>query len=269
MSFSFDLYIERESWLHRLDPRVKLLSVVLGTALLLVFNNLFIMIGALLLLHGIILSARIPRSRIQWVWQMMLPITVLIPCLWLIFYHEGGRLLLSFWFIRVSTLNIFQGLTVALRVDALAFVFFVWLFSTDQATLVRSLVKLGLPYEWGLVLAIALRYLPTFFGVFTMISEAQQARALDLTRGSLLKRLRAYMPILVAMIITALRTSENLARALEARAFGAGVSRRTYLRDLRFRPADYWVAAGLLLAAAALLWARFALGLGMRPLQLF
>ena len=121
MSFSFDLYIERESWLHRLDPRVKLLSVVLGTALLLVFNNLFIMIGALLLLHGIILSARIPRSRIQWVWQMMLPITVLIPCLWLIFYHEGGRLLLSFWFIRVSTLNIFQGLTVALRVDALAF----------------------------------------------------------------------------------------------------------------------------------------------------
>ncbi len=268
MSFSFDLYVERRSWLHRLDARIKLLFVILATGLLLLFRNLFVMVGALLLTHLIILTARIPRSRIRWVWQMMLPITILIPVLWLIFYDDGGRLLFSLWFVRVTTMDIVQGLTVALRVDALAFVFFVWLFSTDQATLVRSLVRLGLPFEWGLVVAIALRYLPTFFGVFTMISEAQQARALDLGRGSWPRRARAYLPILVAMIITALRTTESLGRALEARAFGAPVARRTYLKDLRFRRSDYLVAAGLLIAAAALLWARFTIGLGTQPLRL-
>ncbi len=265
MSFSFDLYVERDSWLHRLDARVKLGFVALATALLLAFNNLFVMLAALASAHAIILSARIPQSRIRWVWQMMLPITVLIPCLWILFYPDGSRELLHLWLIRVTALGIAQGLTVALRVDALAFVFFVWLFSTDQATLVRSLVRLGLPFEWGLVVAIALRYLPTFYGVFTMIAEAQQARALDLSQGGPLRKARSYLPILVAMIITALRTSENLAKALEARAFAAG-ARRSSLKDLRLRPADLAVAAGLLLLAAILFWVRFALKWGARPL---
>jgi len=239
--------------------------VALATALLLAFNNPFVMLAALASAHAIILSARIPRSRIRWVWQMMLPITVLIPCLWILFYPDGSRVLLHLWLVRVTALGIAQGLTVALRVDALAFVFFAWLFSTDQATLVRSLVRLGLPFEWGLVVAIALRYLPTFYGAFTMIAEAQQARALDLSQGGPIRKARAYLPILVAMIITALRTSENLAKALEARAFAAG-ARRSSLKDLRLRPGDLAVAAGLLLLAAVLLWVRFALKWGTRPL---
>lgn len=255
MSLSFDLYVERSSWLHRLDARVKLLFVVVASGLLLAYQELPVMLGALAATHLLLLSAHIPESRIRWVWRMMLPITILIPLLWVLFYSDGGRLLLSFWFVRVTTMGLARGLAVALRVDALAFVFFVWLFTTDQATLVRSLVRLGLPYEWGLVVAIAFRYLPTFYGVFGAIRDAQQARALDLSRGGPLQRARSYLPILVAMIITALRTTENLARALEARAFGSS-ARRTCLRDLHARPVDLAVAAGLIVAAAALVWAR-------------
>lgn len=259
MSAYFDLYVERRSWLHRLDARVKLLFVVVASALLLLHNNLWVMAAALAGAHAILLSAHIPRSRIGWVWRMMLPITLLIPLLWLVFYDNGGRTLVEFWFIRITTLDIVRGLTVALRVDALAFVFFIWLFSTDQATLVRSLVRLGLPYEWGLIIAIALRYLPTFYGVFAMIAEAQQARALDLSKGGPIKRARAYLPILVAMIITALRTTENLARALQARGFGAH-TRRTCFRDIHARPLDIAIAAGLVLAAAAMVWAKLQWG---------
>lgn len=255
MSFSFDLYVERRSWLHRLDARVKLLFVAVASGLLLAYHDLPVMLGALAGAHAILLSAGIPRSRIRWVWRMMLPITILIPILWLLFYDDGGRLLLSFWFVRVTTMDVVRGLAVALRVDALAFVFFIWLFSTDQATLVRSLVRLGLPYEWGLVVAIAFRYLPTFYGVFGTIQDAQQARALDLSKGGPLKRARSYLPILVAMIITALRTTENLSRALEARAFGSR-TRRTCLHDLHARPLDVAVAVGMLVAAAALVWVR-------------
>ncbi len=261
MSLSFDLYVERRSWLHRLDARVKLLFVALATGLLLAMSNLWVMLAALAGAHAVILSARIPRSRIRWVWQMMLPITVLIPLLWVVFYPGEGRALFSFWLLRITPLSIVQGLAVALRIDALAFCFFIWLFSTDQATLVRSLVRLGLPYEWGLVVAIAFRYLPTFYGVFGMIAEAQQARALDLSQGGPIRRARAYLPVLVAMIITALRTTEHLSQALEARAFRPG-ARRTSLKDLHARPVDLAVGAGLLIGAALLFWLRFRFGIG-------
>ena len=74
--------------------------------------------------------------------------------------------------------------------EGLAFVVYAWLFSTDQTTLVRGLVALGLPFQWGLTLAMALRYLPTMANAFRMISDAQQARALDLRKGNPIQRAR-------------------------------------------------------------------------------
>jgi energy-coupling factor transport system permease protein len=103
--------------------------------------------------------------------------------------------------------------------------------------------------------------------VFRVISDAQQARALDLTRRNPLARARAYLPIVVAMLITALRTAENLSRALESRALGAGV-RRTYLRQLHYRWTDAAWTAGIIAMTGLYLWARLALGVGTAPLDL-
>jgi energy-coupling factor transport system permease protein len=114
---------------------------------------------------------------------------------------------------------------------------------------------------------MALRYLPTMAGVFRTISEAQQARALDLTRGGPLRRARAYIPITVAMLISALRTAQHLSYALESRALGA-LPRRTYLHRLRCRPLDAAYAAAILLLTLAYAWARLAYGLGAHPLAL-
>jgi energy-coupling factor transport system permease protein len=128
-----------------------------------------------------------------------------------------------------------------------------------------------------LVLAIGLRYIPTFYGLYTVVSEAQQARALDLTRGSpsmssghrFFTRVRSYLPILVAMMISALRTSEKLARAMESRALGLPGVKRTCLRDIRFRPADYVYAVLLITVFSVLLTLRFQFGLGTHPLHFF
>ena len=102
-----------------------------------------------------------------------------------------------------------------------------------------------------------------------MVSEAQQARALDLTRGNFFTRVRSYLPILVAMIISALRTSEQLARAMESRALALPGVKRTCLRDIRFRPADYVYTALLIALFSILLILRFQFGLGTHPLYLF
>jgi len=249
MSFAFDLYVDRPSWLHRLDPRTKLAFVVFSSVLLLSSSHPLVPAVFLLGVHGILWSGKVPASRLRWAWQRMWPITALILVLWPVFYPQGDEVLWQVWRIRITTQGLWQGLGTALRVDALAFVFLVLLFSTDQTRLVRGLVKLGLPYEWGLTLAIALRYLPTLYGIYTTVSEAQQARGWVVGEGNFVRRIKSYLPILVSIIVTALRLADNLSLALAARGFQSG-TKRTYLRELKLSPADNIC---LLLLAASLI----------------
>jgi energy-coupling factor transport system permease protein len=235
--------------------------------LLLLFRNMWLMLGALALTQIVLWSARIAQARIAWIWRTVLPTMVAISLLWVVFYPDEGRAMIAWRFVRIGPRNLAEGLAVAFRIGALAFTVFAWLFSTDQASLVRGLVALGLPYEWGLTLAMGLRYLPTMAGVFGMIRDAQQARALDLSKGGPVRRVRALVPIVVAMLITALRMAQNLAHALESRALGA-TPQRTYLRRLDFGLRDWLLTVSALLLTIAMVWARFALGLGVDPLRL-
>jgi len=268
MSLVHDLYVERASWLHRLDPRVKVIGVALGVVAVLLFRHILVIVLALALAHALIASARIPTRHVTWVWKRMLYLNILIPTLFVVFYPEGAGLFhIARW--AFTPLALLRGLALALRLDAIAFIVFAWLFTTDQTRIVRAFVRLGLPFEAALVLALALRYIPTFYGLWTAISDAQQARALDLSAGGLLQRLRRHIPILVAMMISALRTADRLGKALEARGLGARGQRRTCLREIAFRPTDYIALALLLLAFAGALTARFGFGVGVELLRLF
>jgi energy-coupling factor transport system permease protein len=262
MSFSADIYVERDSWLHKMDPRIKVIYVALGIVAILLFKSVFVILFAVILSHLLILSARVPKDNIAWVWKRMIPINILIPTLFVLFYPEGP-VLFQVWFIKITPLAFVRGAALALRLDAIAFLVFSWMFTTDQTKIVRSFVKLGLPYNGGLVLAISLRYIPTFYGTYNTVAEAQQARALDLSKGSFFQRLRQYMPILVAMMISALRTSDKLAKALESRALGFRGAKRTFYRDIAFRPVDYVYLSVILLGFIGVLFLRFGLGAGV------
>lgn len=262
MGFSTDLYVERISWAHKMDPRIKVIYVGLGIVTILLFKNVFIILLAVALSHLFIKSARIPWDRITWVWKRMVPINILIPVLYLLFYPEGPELF-HIWFFKFTFLALLRGVALALRLDAIAFLVFSWIFTTDQSKIVRSLVRLGLPFNAGLVLAISLRYIPTFYGLFTTVSEAQQARALDLNKGNFFGRLRQYIPILIAMIISALRTADKLAKALESRALGIQGIKRTCFHDIEFQFLDYVYLIMILIAFALAIYLRLGLGLGM------
>lgn len=265
MSFAFDLYVERPGWAHRIDPRVKLLFVLVGVISMILFSNLFFMLAALIAIQLLIVSAGVPRDRLAWVWKTMLPVNVLIPLLWMVFYPEGYVLFQLG--VKFTPLALARGLAVAARLDTIAFISFLWLFTTDQTSIVRSLVKIGMPFEWGLALAISLRYVPTFYGLYTVVAEAQQARALDLAKGNIFQRLKSYLPILVAMIISALRTADKLARALESRALGLEGVERTCLHDIHFTRRDHVLSAVLLLVFCGMIALRV-LGLFTHPIYL-
>ena len=240
-----ETYVSRGSWLVALDPRTKILFALVGTLLLLLTRDLGVVLAWLIAAHVCLITAGIAASRLRWAWGGLLPLTAMVFVLWPLFSQEGPTTIAAIGPLRLTAESLLRGATVALRLDALAFVWFVLLFSTDQSRLVAGLVKLGLPYSWGLTLAIALRYLPTMRDTYTAIYEAQQARGL-IVRGRLLAAARAQVPVLVAMLIAALRTTDQLALALQARGYAPGV-RRTSRLVLRFDAGDY-VACGVLAA---------------------
>jgi len=252
MAFNSDFYIAGNSWLHRLDPRVKLLMTVSMMLIGLKMHSLFPVITGLLFIHVLLLTAKIPKAKFVWVWKMLFPVTVMIVILWPFFYKDGVTLI-GFGPVAITTGGLIQGVAMALRICILGFACFVLLFATDQAKIVRGLVKMGVPYRVGLMLAITLRYIPTFFGIIEMVTDAQKVRALNIEEGSLIKKLRAYMPILVAVLITGLKTSDNLSNALETRAFSSSVKQRTYYTDIKMRKPDYILLILIPLATAALL----------------
>jgi energy-coupling factor transporter transmembrane protein EcfT len=111
---------------------------------------------------------------------------------------------------------------------------------------------------------LAIRYLPTTFGLFAAISEAQQARGWMVDQGGFLHRVRSYVPILVATIIAALRLSDNLGMALAARGLGYP-AQRTTLHDVHFQAADWLAVAIGGLAFIGMVVLRYGLGFGAAP----
>jgi energy-coupling factor transport system permease protein len=264
MSQRFDFYLPRDSWLHRLDPRTKLWAVLLFSVAALLFHSLAVLAGLLLLAHLALWAAKIPAERVRWLWLRLLPMLAMILVLQPLFAPGPGPDLVSLGPLRLTAAGLLSGLSFALRAATLAFLAAALLLTTELNRLVQGLVKLGLPYPGGLTAALALRYLPTTYGLFVSIGEAQQARGWIVGQGGFVRRARSYVPILVATIIAALRLSDSLALALAARGLGYP-ARRTTLYEVRFGPADWAAVAVTTVAFAALLAVRYGLGFGATP----
>lgn len=264
MSLRFDLHVPRDSWLHRLDPRTKLWAILLACTVGLMFKHIGILGGLLILAHLALVSARIPADHIRWLWTRLAPLLVMILILQPLFAPGPGPDLLHLGPLRLTVAGILEGVSFALRAAALAFVAAILLLTTDPTDLVQGLVKTGLPYPWGLTVGLAIRYLPTTYGLFVTINEAQQARGWLVGQGSFVKRARSYLPILVATIIAALRLSDNLGLALAARGLNYP-ARRTVLHDIHFQSTDWLVVALATLVFGGLAALRYGLGFGAEP----
>lgn len=243
MSSRYDVYVRRNTWIYSLDPRVKVALVFV----LIVLTFLWPSVPVALVVSGIalmfLLIAQVPRARIMRFLRGIAVLLVLVLVLTTLFAGGAGPAWFVWGPIRVTPQGFHQGALLASRLLALGLVFFFWLSTTDQGEMTRGFVALGLPYDWGLTVALALRYLPILAGLFEQVREAQEARGLDLAQRSFYARLQAYRPILIAVVIGALRHAERLGWALEARALGGGEARRSVFRPLRFHQEDYWALA--------------------------
>ena len=251
MSAGFDVYVPGRSWLHRADPRVKLALSLALVVVLLLWTSLPLIALTLVAVQLALLSAGFGSARLVRIWRALAPFLVLIAVLWPLFDRSGAPVLLHAGPLIITGEAIASGVAAALRIAAITFAATLWIGTTDQHDLVRTFVRLGLPFRLGMALTIGLRFIPTFAGIFQTVAEAQQSRGLVLA-GRGWRRARAMIPILIPALVTALRMSDQLGWTLEARAFGAPV-RRTTLRDIAMRPGDWLLLAGVALAGVALL----------------
>ncbi len=250
MSLSTSLYIARDSWLHRLDARVKLWAALAGIVLCFAASRLPFLVGLYLATALLLRLGGIPWRRIAWIVQALLPFTVLILLLqpW---FFQTGQTLIQVGPVRVTTDGVLGALTLAVRANALALLALMPLLTTPEDQIIRGMVKLGLPYRWGLTITLALRYLPNTAALFTVVRQAQEARGFAAGTGRWWARARSFFPVLIAVIIASIRLSDQLALSMAVRGLGTGP--RSTWRDIQMRPVD-WLAAGIVgLAVVAVL----------------
>ncbi len=253
MSFTFDLYVPGNSRLHRLDPRVKLWAVLLGS--IAAFTMPIAGQAALLLaLHLLLWCNHVPGTAIRWFWRQMQWLVVLILLLQPFFTPSGAEIF-ALGPLHLTVGGIQTAVSLLLRAMVVAFLTVSLLFTTDQRTLIQALVRLGVPYSWGLTLSLTLRFLPAIRSLFIAVQEAQAARGW-VAEGNFLRRMKEYLPVLVAVIIGTLRLSDQLTLALAAR--GLGTAQRTTWRDLRMRWGDWLTFAVVTLGFAGFIGARLA-----------
>ncbi len=250
-----DLYLRRCAWLHRADPRAKLIFVVLCMAALLVTHHVIPLALGLLATHLIALSTRIPPRHLLNAWRTLWSLTLIILALSSITWDAAAPALLQIGRFSITVPSILYAAGLALRIDALAFAFLLLLWTTEQGELIVGLTRLRLPFGASLTIAIAMQLVPTLGRIAGEILEAQQARGLQARLRNPMAAARAYLPALVPLLITALRMVDNLAMALEARAYRAGAPRSSR-RVLRMHAGDWGILLAGLVSALVALWFR-------------
>lgn len=254
----FDLYVAAPGWLQRLDPRTKFGLLGVGAVLFLTARGVVLLAGLLVGLHLLLRASRVPWRRIGWVAAQLRFVLLVVVLLFPWMAGVPGRVLVEVGPLTVTDGSVLAALATALRLWSMSLLVTSLLFTTAQPELVRGLVALGVPYEWGLTLATALRYIPTLAQQIEQIQEAQRARGWDAARGDVLKRLGSLSPVFVALTIHVFRTVDTLTMAMVARGVG-NAGPRTVRRPLRMQGRDWAalvVGAGVVSGWLAVLWQR-------------
>ena len=225
------LYLNRDSPIHRLDPRTKiflLLGSFVAAVLFYQPGPLFSLL-LVLLVYGAIGKA---LRNLRRIWFLLLSIAIVSIVSWSVFARGSTPV---FW--RVSWEGVLFGLGAAIKIDSMIISGLIFLSTTRTEEIVLGLIRLRIPYQAAFAFSLAIRMVPTIIGTAVTVTEAQRSRGLDLTGGNPLTRLRKHIPLLVPIFLHTLRNTDQLAKALESRGFGARRDRTSYLQ-IGLRAAD-------------------------------
>jgi len=237
-------YFPGNSPVHKLDPRTKILAVVLYIVALFLCSS-FVSYGIMLiLLAAAIKISKVPLKSIV---NGLKPI-LLLACFTAILnllYTPGETVLLKVWVLTITLEGVHTAFFMVVRIMMLIAGTFLLTYTTSPIlltdgleALLNPLKKIGLPiHELAMMMSIALRFIPTLIEETDKIMSAQRARGADFETGSLIQRAKALIPLLVPLFISSFRRADELAVAMECRCYRGGQG-RTRLRQLKYGSGD-------------------------------
>jgi energy-coupling factor transport system permease protein len=242
-------YFPGKSFIHRLDPRTKILCIIVYITLIFCIKNM-IGYGVVAVFTAlVILSSKIP---VRFVLKGIKPIMlfVAVTAIFNLFLTDG-RLLWQWGFLKITYEGLMAAVYMVLRLFFLTLGTSVLTLTTSPIALtdgierlLSPLKKIGVPaHEFAMMMTIALRFVPTLLEETDKIIKAQTARGADFESGNIVSRAKAMIPILIPLFISAFRRADDLAVAMECRCYRGGEN-RTRLRAIKmsYRDGLGWLA---------------------------
>ena len=237
-------YYPGESWVHKLDPRVKIIAALLFIIELFIVND-FIGFG----ISAVVLAVLIAVSKVplSFILRGLKPILIILLFTFALnIFMISGEVIWSWWILKITKEGIRTAVFMAIRLILLIIGSSMLTLCTRPLSLTDGIERLlspfkaiGLPaHEIAMMMTIALRFIPTLLEETDKIMKAQQARGADFESGSLLHRVKSLIPILVPLFVSAFRIANDLAMAMEARCYRGG-KHRTRMHEMKFAGRDY------------------------------
>ena len=240
-------YFPGHSFVHKLDPRTKLLAVVLYIVALFLAKS-FLTYGIMFLLLAV--SIAISKVPLKSIVRGLKPVVfiVVFTAILNLFYTPGDHVLVKVWILTITLEGVFNAFFMVVRILMLIAGTFLLTYTTSPILLTDALENLLGPlkkikvpvHELAMIMSIALRFIPTLIEETDKIMSAQRARGADFESGNLIQRAKALIPLLVPLFISAFRRADELAVAMECRCYHGGEG-RTRLRQLHYVGRDYFV----------------------------
>ena len=236
-------YFPGNSLVHRMDPRVKLVLTFAYIVAVFIPRN---WVGLAVAVAFLILSVALSRLPIKLIWKSIKPILplILFTSVINIFFVDGDPLV-DWWIIHISVQGVVTAVFIALRIVCLIAGSSLLTYTTSPTTLTDALERLMKPlkvlhvhvHEIAMMMTIALRFIPTLVEETDKIMSAQKARGADIESGGLMQRIKALIPVLIPLFVSAFRRAFDLATAMESRCYHGGEG-RTRMKQLHMVTRD-------------------------------
>ena len=246
---TFGQYYESRSVLHRTDPRIKIILMILLIVFVFLAKNMYSLAFSAVAVIIMLLVSKVPFKMYLKNMKVILPVLIFTAIINL-FYGEGEALF-RIWKIEITTGGVYKSVFMAVRIALLIFISSLLTYTTTPNDLTDAIESLLSPLKYiglrsvvhtlAMMMTIALRFIPTLIEEAEKIMNAQKARGADLESGGLISRIKALIPILIPLLISSVRRAYELAEAMECRCYNGGEG-KTRMKQMKLTATDLYVS---------------------------
>ena len=231
------LYLDKDTYMHRLDPRSKIFVMIATFLIALLFESIPVLLALAVLVVSYGATGKV-LTNLKRIKLVLIMISLFSVVIWSVM-GKGSTKLIG----MLTQEGLIYGIAMGIKLDIMIIAGMIFLSSTKIEELSLALQKLHIPYRVAFAFSTAIRLVPMIVSTTYIIMQAQKSRGLDLDSGNILTRIKKYIPLLIPVFISVIRGTNVFAMALESKGFGYSDQRSSYLQ-IAYRKQDVVLLTG-------------------------